>query len=41
MAHQMLASELDDIEVAIAEVLLVGQESCKHAIGVRGAERED
>ena len=37
----MLASELDDIEVAIAEVLLVGQESCKHAIGVRGAERED
>ena len=41
MAHQMLASQLDHVEIAIAEVHSVGEQSREHAISMLGGERED
>lgn len=40
MSHQVLAAQLNHIEVAIAKVLPVSQKRGKHAIGVLGGERE-
>ena len=41
MAHQVLAAQLNHIEVGVAKVGPVGKHGSEHAVGVLGSEAED
>ena len=40
MSHEVLASQLNDVQVAISEVLSVSEQGGKHAVRMRCCERE-
>ena len=41
MPHQVLAAQLNHIEVRVAKVGPVSQHGSEHAVGVLGSEAED